>query len=115
MIECSGHILVTIDTPYDVDIGVFRRLSSPLYPMVVINATLATIDLAVSVRGQDASFMLNQLANTIFIAKLIPGSKTGLEVKNVVMFGHSLGGAPAAAEMPNDKRFVGGLSIDGAL
>jgi len=115
-IASAGFIVVTVDTPYGVDIAEYLDGSVAfLNATAVDNATVATIDVAVSVRAQDASFVLDQLGNTTAVAQLIPGSEGGLDVSKVGMFGHSLGGAATAAAMLNDTRIAGGLNMDGAL
>jgi pimeloyl-ACP methyl ester carboxylesterase len=115
-VASSGYIVVTIDAPYDVDIVEYPDGSLALANTTVANtATTLTIDLAVEVRAEDASFVLDQLTNKTVIANLIPGSTQGLNVSKVAMFGHSLGGAATATAMLNDTRIAGGIDMDGAL
>ena len=115
-ISSSGYVVVTIDAPYDVDIVEYPDSSLALANTTIANtATTPTIDLAVDVRAEDASFVLDQLTNKTVIANLIPGSTQGLNVNKVAMFGHSLGGAATATAMLNDTRIAGGLNMDGAL
>ena len=115
-IASSGYIVITIDAPYDVDIVEYPDGSTDLInTTVAATATLADINLAVSTRAQDASFVLDQLCNASVISQLIPGSSQGLNVRKAAMFGHSLGGAATAAAMLNDSRIAGGLAMDGSL
>ena len=115
-IASSGYIVVTIDAPYDVDIVEYPDGSEALINQTVVAAaTQADINLAVTARAQDASFVLDQLRNPSIVSQLIPGSSKGLNVGKVAMFGHSLGGAATAAAMLNDDRIAGGLAMDGAL
>src|ERR1700722_20353460 len=80
-IASSGYIVVTVDAPYDVDIVEYPDGSLALANATVANtATTLTIDLAVDVRAEDASFVLDQLTNKTVIASLIPGSTQGLNV-----------------------------------
>ena len=115
-IASSGYIVVTIDAPYDVDI-----VEYPDGSVAIINSTIGpnppvtVVELAVSVRAQDASFVLNQLREESVISHLIPGASRGLDVRKVAMFGHSLGGAATAAALLNDSRIAGGIAMDGAL
>jgi predicted dienelactone hydrolase len=107
---------VTIDAAYDVDVVEYPDGSLALANTTIANAaTISTIDLAVEVRAEDASFVLDQLTNKTVIANLIPGSTQGLNVSKVAMFGHSLGGAATATAMLNDTRIAGGINMDGAL
>ena len=115
-IASSGYIVVTIDAPYDVDIVEYPDGSVALInTTVTANPTFADIELAVSVRAQDASFVLDQLRNSSVTSQLIPGYSHGLNVSKVAMFGHSLGGAASAAAMLNDSRIAGGLNMDGTM
>ena len=115
-IASSGYIVITIDAPHDVDIVEYPDGSVDLINATVTNAaTIADADLAVSVRAQDASFVLDQLRNASVISQLIPGCSQGLNVQKVAMFGHSLGGAATAAAMLNDSRIAGGIAMDGTL
>ena len=115
-VASSGYVVVTIDTPYDVDIVEYPDGSVALLNQTIVNnITPATFDLAVETRAQDGSFVLDQLTNKTVISQLIPGSAQGLNVSKVAMFGHSLGGAATAAAMLNDNRIAGGLDMDGAL
>jgi predicted dienelactone hydrolase len=115
-VASSGYIVVTIDTPYDVDIVEYSDGSvAYLNQTIVNNLTPSAFDLAIETRAQDASFVLDKLTNKTVVSQLIPGSAHGLNVSKVAMFGHSLGGAAAAAAMLNDDRIAGGISMDGAL
>ena len=118
-IASAGYIVVAFDTPYDTDIVQYSDGSVAVLNGSVAEAAsegnLALIDLAVQVRVQDASFVLDRLANKYVAAQLIPGATEGLNVSKVAMFGHSLGGATTAAAMLNDTRIAGGLNMDGAL
>ena len=115
-IASSGYIVITIDAPYDVNIVEYPDGSEALINQTVATAaTLADINLAVTARAQDASFVLDQLRNPSVVSQLIPGSSKGLNVHKVAMFGHSLGGAATAAAMLNDDRIAGGLAMDGSL
>ena len=115
-IASSGYIVITIDAPYDVDIVQYPDGSEALINQTIAaNPTADDINLAVSARAQDASFVLDQLRNPSVVSQLIPGSPQGLNVDKVAMFGHSLGGAATAAAMLNDDRIAGGLAMDGSL
>ena len=115
-VASSGYIVITIDAPYDVDIVEYPNGSADFVNTTFIaDATTADIDLAVSARAQDASFVLDQLRNPSVVSQLIPGFAKPLDVRKVAMFGHSFGGAATAAAMLNDSRIAGGLAMDGAL
>ena len=115
-IASSGYIVITIDAPYDVDIVEYPDGSEVLVnKTVAANPTAADVNLAVSDRAEDASFVLDQLCNASVVSQLMRGSSQGLDVRKVAMFGHSLGGAATAAAMLNDRRIAGGLAMDGSL
>src|SRR5947209_6353597 len=78
-IASSCYIVVIIDAPYDVDVVEYPDGSLSVANTTVANAaTISTIDLAVEVRTENASFVLDQLTNTTVIANLISGSTQGL-------------------------------------
>ncbi len=115
-IASSGYIVITIDAPHDVDIVEYPDGSVDLInATVTAEAALTSINLAISARAQDASFVLDQLCNPSVVSQLIPGTSKGLNVRKVGMFGHSLGGAATAAAMLNESRIAGGIAMDGAL
>lgn len=107
-----GYMVVTIDHPYDADIVE--------YPdgMLVFAANISTnpqVELDVSVRAQDASFVLDALRTRNVAHALFPELEEGLRTNRVAMYGHSLGGATAASAMANDSRIIGGVNFDGEL
>lgn len=115
-IASSGYIVITIDAPHDADFVEYPDGSVDVVnATVTAEATLDDIIMAVDYRAQDASFVLNQLGNPSVVSQLIPGHAKSLDVRNVAMFGHSLGGAATAAAMLNDSRIAGGIAMDGAL
>lgn len=58
------------------------------------------------VRAQDTSFVLSHLSKN---------PVAGIDLDRTIMFGHSLGGATAAAAMLKDPRILGGVDLDGRL
>jgi pimeloyl-ACP methyl ester carboxylesterase len=104
-IASHGFTVITIDHPYDTDIVEFPngdvifggRVQKPE------NGSTESVDHALEVRAQDASFVLDRLRV----------SNEGGE--KVVMFGHSFGGAAAATALLRDKRFRAGINIDGIM
>jgi hypothetical protein len=67
------------------------------------------------VRAADLSFVLDILSKNATLAKKIPGVHGKLDVSRVGIFGHSLGGAAAAAAMLTDSRFACGANLDGSV
>lgn len=110
-VASAGYFVATIDHPYDADIVEF-----PDGELVfAANITDADIDRAVLTRAQDASFVLDELNASSAAKDRFPGASCAPELSKVAMFGHSLGGAAAAAAMLNDSRILGGVNLDGSF
>ncbi|KAE8448721.1 hypothetical protein EG329_008936 [Mollisiaceae sp. DMI_Dod_QoI] len=108
-IASTGYVVVTIDHPYDADIVVFPDNTT----VFGLDFTDEQIPLAVDTRAKDITFVLNQFAfPTTFRNSNI---KCKLDVSNVGVFGHSLGGAASAEAMLFDSRLVGGVNLDGTF
>ncbi|KIN06343.1 hypothetical protein OIDMADRAFT_38650 [Oidiodendron maius Zn] len=108
----TGYIVVTVDHPYDADIVTFPDNST------ILAANITTDDQIVEdlyVRVQDISFVLDQLSLPSTILRLLPELAGRIDVSKVGIFGHSLGGATAAQAMLSDRRFIGGINLDGML
>lgn len=67
------------------------------------------------VRAKDVSFVLDQLSQPSVTSKLFSGLEYIIDICNVGVFGHSLGGATAAQVLLSDSRFVGGMNLDGTF
>jgi len=64
----------------------------------------------------DSLAALNAGANPDAEHRALPsGLRGALQLTDVAMFGHSLGGATAAAAMLDDQRITGGINLDGTL
>jgi len=109
-----GYLIVAIDHPYDADIVEFPDGELIMGTVADEDPTPGKIELLVDVRAHDVSFVLDQIGTSQFI-RHIPGGLSNLDADRVVMFGHSLGGATAAAVMMNDKRVIGGFDMDGSI
>lgn len=110
-VASSGYIVVSIDHPYDADFVEFPDGTS----VVGLSTVAGQVDLALTVRAQDASFVLDQLAMGSVVTQFLNSTSSGLDVSKVAMFGHSLGGATSAEAMLNDSRIIGGANLDGAF
>lgn len=111
-VASSGYVVVLLDHPYDTDIVEFPDGSVVLGVNI---ETEAQIEITLEARTLDASFALDQLSRKPVARSLVPGSKRGLDVRRVGIFGHSLGGATAGSAVHNDTRFAGGLNMDGSF
>lgn len=107
----NGYIVASIDHPYDAQVVEFPDGRLVFDPDFNLTGTpediLALITKNVAVRVQDVSFLLDELSS--------PSAQHPFKIdtKNVVMFGHSLGGTTAASAMVNETRIAGGLNFDG--
>ena len=108
-VASHGYLVVTIDHPYDAYVVEYPD-GTLVYGNITTDAQEA---LDLTTRVQDVSFLLDQLSVNATVQHVIPGATCGLNVSNVAMFGHSLGGATAAEAMLSDKRITGGLNMDG--
>jgi pimeloyl-ACP methyl ester carboxylesterase len=103
-IASQGFTVVMMDHPYDTDVVEFPNGDVIFGGRVVNDAPQATsLKQGLSVRAEDASFVLDHLS-----------VRTGT-TEQVVMFGHSFGGASSATALLNDKRFRAGINIDGSV
>jgi Platelet-activating factor acetylhydrolase, isoform II len=116
-----GYVVVTIDHTHDAGEVEFPdgRVEVASFPPDITDAVIAK---ALAVREADTRFVLDQLAaiNTgrnpdAERRPLPPGLCGGLDLTRTGMFGHSLGGATAAATMHDDTRIKAGLNLDGSL
>lgn len=111
-VASNGYIVISIDHTYDASIVEFPDGS------VILGADIETeeqITFALAVRAQDVTFVLNQLRIPSFSRSFFLDSSCQLNIKNVGIFGHSLGGATALASMANDTRLSGGVNLDGTF
>jgi len=115
-----GYIVATIDHTYEAPAVEFPggRVETPALPPV----TDEIIEQVVAVRVADTRFVLDTLTelnagtNPDAEHRRLPSGLPGaLRLSSVAMFGHSLGGATAAAAMHEDRRITAGVNLDGAL
>ncbi|PVH98898.1 hypothetical protein DM02DRAFT_615477 [Periconia macrospinosa] len=98
-----GFTVISIDHPYDTDIVEFPNgdVITGGHVQKPVNGSTASVEFALEVRAQDASFVLDRLGVR--------------QDESAVMFGNSFGGAAAATALFNDKRFRAGVNIDGMM
>jgi pimeloyl-ACP methyl ester carboxylesterase len=107
----EGFKVITIDHPYDADIVEFEDGSTVLAAGIDSDEQiLATL----GVRVQDVSFVLDQLMREKTTQKLFD-SRPCAKNAQYTIFGHSLGGATAAAATLSDKRLNGAINLDGTF
>jgi hypothetical protein len=109
-IAATGITVVSIDHTYEGDVVEF-----PDGSVIKGNVTSdGQIPQVVAIRGKDVSFVLSQLSNST-ITNLLPLSCPYPSGTKAAIFGHSLGGATAGNALVEDKRFIGGLNMDGSM
>ncbi|GJC94265.1 PAF acetylhydrolase [Colletotrichum higginsianum] len=104
-VASHGFAVVTIDHPYDPSFVEFPN--GTVYQAVELDTDdTAELEVLTQVRAEDTSFVLTHLQEN---------PVAGVDLDRTIMFGHSLGGATAAAAMLTDPRIRGGLNFDGKL
>ena len=115
-----GYIVATIDHTHESSPVEFPggRVETTAIP----EPTAQIIEQAVEVRVADTRFVLDAMAalntgtNPDAAQRPLPaGLRGAMRLSNVGMFGHSLGGATAAAAMLEDPRIHAGVNLDGTL
>lgn len=102
----KGYVVAAIDHPYDADIVEFPDGRTVL--ATERNANYSYTEF-LNTRTRDVSFVLNELSQPV------PSHPFALDTRNVIAFGHSLGGDTAVEVMLSDRRIKGGINFDGAF
>ncbi|KAJ2969238.1 hypothetical protein NUW58_g10035 [Xylaria curta] len=94
-----GYQIIVMDHPYETDVVLFPN-GDIIFGGHIKNDpnNLTALDFGLEVRSSDVSFILDTL-----------------KVRKTVYFGHSFGGASAAAATMVERRIQAGLNLDGAL
>lgn len=111
-VAAQGFIVITVDHPYDSAVVEFP--DGTLVTGVNISTKLQ-IESALTIRKIDVLFVLDQLHNHSVTQNLLDGLHGTLDLKKMFIYGHSLGGATAAATMQSDSRIRGGINLDGTF
>ncbi|KAI3107245.1 hypothetical protein CBS147331_6551 [Penicillium roqueforti] len=113
-VASAGYIVVSINHPYDAQFLEFPDGNV----VTAANITDAQVPLDINTRARDVSFVLDQLSTKAGVAALLHGTGSraaGLKIRQVAMYGHSVGGAAAAEAMRLDCRVVAGANLDGSM
>lgn len=111
-VAAAGYLVIAIDHPYDADFVEFPDGT------VITGVDLSSdsqIESALTTRVEDIAFLYRQLGNTSLTGSLFPGYPRRHRVPRTAIFGHSFGGAAAAAAMMQIPSLLGGLNIDGTF
>ncbi|KAF4507280.1 hypothetical protein G6O67_005937 [Ophiocordyceps sinensis] len=110
----QGYAVVTVDHPYDA-----KSVEFPDRTVVpganISEEDAAAVQRVVQVRKDDLSFVLDQLHNNSTLDCLASNFPDTIDLGKIAVFGHSLGGAAAAALTRSDDRVLGGVDLDGML
>lgn len=105
----NGYIVIGVDHPYDTSFIDYPDGRTAIRTEDILNGTETEVEHEAAklteIRAADVSFVLDILSTNSTIARKIPGLHGKLDVSNVGIFGHSLGGAAAATAMLADSRF----------
>lgn len=119
-LAARGYVVVTIDHTYDAEEVEFPGGRVEVRTMPPDSKAVNTE--AVAVREADTRFVLDQLTAIEHGADpdvehhpLPAGLRGGLDLSRIGMFGHSIGGATAAATMLDDRRIKAGVDMDGSF
>ncbi|KAH7380650.1 PAF acetylhydrolase family protein [Pyrenochaeta sp. MPI-SDFR-AT-0127] len=111
-VAAAGYVVIAIDHPFDADIVEFPDGT------IIKGTDLSNdseLESALTTRVDDIAFLYQQLGNASITKKLFPGHPRRHQVPPTAIFGHSFGGAAAAAAMLRIPSLRGGLNIDGTF
>lgn len=111
-VASRGFLVVSIDHPYDADIVEFTN-GTAIHGVNIESD--ADVELALETRVSDIRFVYQQLQNCFVAEKIFAGRNYGDKMGKAAVFGHSLGGAAAAAAVSNISSLLGGVNLDGTL
>ncbi|MEU8687892.1 Tat pathway signal protein [Streptomyces sp. NPDC048665] len=117
-----GYVVVSIDNTYESPEVQFPDGSLATMSPPPVSQADPFIRKSLAVRVTDTGFVLDQLRlldsgrNPDVDGRRLPAGLTGaLDLSEVGMFGHSLGGTAAAQSMDSDHRVSAGIDMDGNL
>jgi predicted dienelactone hydrolase len=115
-----GYVVVTIDHTHDASEVEFP--DGRVETATIADPDDQTLALGVAVRTADARFVVDQLTainaggNPDAEHRTLPrGIRGAFDLDRIAIFGHSFGGATAAAAVHDDRRFRAGVNMDGTL
>ncbi|KAF1360559.1 hypothetical protein EJ07DRAFT_165189 [Lizonia empirigonia] len=113
-VAAAGYLVVSVDHPYDADTVEFP--DGTVVTGIDIESD-ADVELAVTTRVDDLAFVYRQLGNYSFANTNFPGYGRAVResAQKTAIFGHSLGGAAAAAAVLAIPSIRGGANLDGSM
>ncbi|CAD0111452.1 unnamed protein product [Aureobasidium uvarum] len=107
-----GFVVITLDHAYDASIVEYPDKTVALAADISSDEQIAA---DVLVRQQDVSFLITQLQSRSIRQYLFHDIANTKSLSNILVMGHSLGGATAAAAMLADHRIAAAINLDGSL
>jgi dienelactone hydrolase len=108
----QGFVVITMDHAYDAAIVEYPDNTVALAIDIESDEQIAA---DVIVRQHDVSFLIDQLYDCSIREKLFHSIADTRFLDRILMAGHSLGGATAAAAMFADTRIAAAVNLDGSL
>ncbi|TDZ31623.1 putative 1-alkyl-2-acetylglycerophosphocholine esterase [Colletotrichum spinosum] len=109
-----GYIVVSLDSTYETNVIEFPD-GSVVRGVNEENSDKIFVEELIETRRADVSFIIDQLTTPSIAAELLSGTRSKVDSDKIFVYGHSLGGATAAASLHADNRVRGGLNFDGGL
>ncbi|KAF2192665.1 hypothetical protein K469DRAFT_717245 [Zopfia rhizophila CBS 207.26] len=109
----AGYAVATIDHTYES--MVVEYPDGSFTPGLNLSMDQPDLERYISIRVDDARFVLSQLGTDSIVKELVPDIRCAFNISQAAFYGHSAGGATAVAALQSDERFVGGVDLDGAL
>jgi dienelactone hydrolase len=113
-LAAQGYVVITVDHPYDAAVVEFPG-GDLVMAANIDDSDVKQIDADVAVRVKDLSFVIDQMQNETFARALLQEIAGTADSTSVLLYGHSVGGAAAAATMQTDHRIRGGINLDGTF
>ncbi|KAH0284077.1 PAF acetylhydrolase family protein [Aureobasidium namibiae CBS 147.97] len=107
-----GFVVITLDHAYDAAIVEYPDKTVAIAVNIESNEQ---IEADVMVRQHDVSFLIDQLHDCSIRQQLFHNIADTRSLDKILMAGHSLGGATAAAAMLADTRVAAAVNLDGTL
>ncbi|RFU76993.1 paf acetylhydrolase family [Trichoderma arundinaceum] len=109
-----GYVVVTVDHPFDAPAVQFPD-GTVIEGVDLDPSDPSVLPKVLKTRTDDIIFIINQLENKKIMKPLLADFPGTIDYSQLAIWGHSFGGATAASVIHADKRFLGGLDLDGML
>jgi len=111
-LAAQGFVVLTVDHSYD---GAIVEYPDGSFVLAANISTDEQIETSLAARTKDMLFVSQQLHNCTITRGLFKGLFGYADLGKTFLYGHSLGGATAAATMLADKRILAGINLDGTF